>query len=108
MDYTEFQQEIEKLGDLDVPTPEQTTILVEGEDSIHLSVGVGYKLLGGELMAKNEVYGGEKILSSLELLKEREAVRGKDYILTCYWNKRGIVFVTLHTTHAFLSEEDVL
>jgi len=108
MDYNEFKDKIEELGDLDMPTPEQKERLIEGEDSIHLTISIGYKLINGDFLAKENITHADKILSSIELIKEREAKRGQDYILTCYWNHEGIVFMTLHTTHAFLSEEDVI
>lgn len=103
MDYKDF---VDKVGNLmDIPTDEQKLSLIEGEDSIHVSVGIGYVLKSGEVVTRESVSRGEYLILGLDLLLERGAVRGKDYIL-CLYPKQDILTMTLHTTHSFLSDED--
>src|SRR5215216_190641 len=104
MDYEHFKSVIG--DDMDVPTPQQTESLVEGDMSIHLRVCMGYQLITGECVARDIVDGGEKILNSMAILEDRGAKRGQDYIITAHVNQ-GMVFCTLHTTRLFLSEEDI-
>ena len=104
MDYEQFRSTIG--GDMDVPTPQQMENLIEGGQSLHLRVCMGYCLETGNCVAKDIIEGGEKILNSIELLKDRGAERGQDYIITAHVDQ-GYVLCTLHTTISFLSEEDI-
>lgn len=105
MDYEEF---IKITGeDMDVPTEEQTCSLIEGEDTMHLTVGIGYVLINGQYVRKDTVPQGEHFVHGLSLLQKRGAVRGQDYILTCYTRSgEPYLMMAIHTTHAFLSDED--
>lgn len=91
-----------------MPTPEQTNELIASQDSSHLTVCVGYHLGEDDTVYRESVGGGEQFVTGLEMIKERGAVRGKDYILVCYWNQTNRVFVSLHTKNCFLSQEDII
>jgi len=106
MDYDEFKQFVGE--DMDVPelTPKWHE-LIEGPDTLHLRICLGYVLSNGTNTPKDIISGGEKIVESLKALQERGAERGKDYIMTVHGvQESGFLFFTLHTLNSFLSPED--
>lgn len=92
---------------MDMPTEDQTARLIDGLDSVHLRVCLGYVLKDGNMVQKDLVGGGEQIVTVLDLLVERGAQRGQDYIITLNASS-GYLFCTLHTTDSFFSDEDII
>lgn len=92
---------------MDTPTDEQRAFLIEGEDSIHVTVGIGYVLRDESLVARDVVRNGEHFIYALDLIESRGAKRGDDYIITVYGKKdSSFLYCSIHTTHAFLCNED--
>lgn len=103
MDYSNFRKRIG--NDLDIPNEEQKRVLIQGENSIHISVGIGYFFEDEECISRDIVYGGEVFVHALDMLEERSAVRGKDYIITVYPHGKNLI-CSLHSLNTFLSDED--
>lgn len=92
---------------MDTPTNVQTRFFIEGEDSIRVTVLVGYLLSDGTMVAKDDVYDGERFIQALDLIKSRGAKRGDDFIITTHAvGRKGILLCSIHTTHDFLHNED--
>lgn len=105
MDFEKFK---ERVGsEMDTPTDEQHQLLVQGEDSIHVTVGIGYILRDGSLTARDTIRNGEHFIYALDLIESRGAKRGDDYIITVYGKEdSSFLYCSIHTTHAFLCNED--
>lgn len=103
MDYDTFRKVIG--SEMDVPTDEQRTNLINGQDTIHVQVLIGYHLITDELAFMPLILHGKDFVDAIDALQVRGAERGKDYIISCY-ERDGRLIVVLHSTHSFLVDED--
>lgn len=103
MDYEEFKK---RIGDeMDVPDEEQKNALINSVDSVHLVIGIGYYFGEDDYVSRDIIPDGELFIRALDLLDKRDAIRGKDYILTCHTRNHRII-CSLHANNSFLSDED--
>lgn len=104
MDYKTFSEIIGE--EMDMPNDEQTIRLIEGDNTIHLQLRIGYRLENdGGFVPIDNLPMADQLLKGLDVLRGRGAKRGEDYIMTCH-SKRGMVFISIHSTNGFLCEED--
>lgn len=95
-----YKELVEKIGrKTDTPSKE----FLDNEDGFHIIVTIGAIVDGS--FCSFEIIHCEPFLLARDLVEERGAVRGEDYFISCFVS--GSFFkIALHTTHAFLSDED--
>jgi len=102
VDYQEFR---DRIGKFTVPTKELIPKLIEGLDSIHFVAALG--AIKGD---KYEINISSEMMQCfceiIELIEKRGAVRGRDYIIGGEKLPYTLT-IGIHTTHAFLSDEDL-
>ena len=90
---------IDHLAPFDIPTENQKNRFISGEDSVHASSLIMYS-------EDNECnYASKEFGIYLDLIKERGAIRGIDYIVTVHNSIVGW-YVTIHTTNKYITKED--
>ncbi len=100
MVYKEFQERIK----FTVPNKEQSEKLISGLDSMHFACCLGI-VFGNEYKITISSEMMEHFCSVLDILENRGAIKGEDYIV-CAGRTPKYLTVEIHTTHSFLSDED--
>lgn len=96
MNYQEFRQRMPKIT---VPEPGNT--LIEGEDSLHWTIRIG-SIVGNEYSIHISEETMQDFLDVVELLEERGAKNGQDYIV-CGQKRISSITLGIHTTRNFLN-----
>jgi hypothetical protein len=102
MDYSTFREKIKWT----TPTPELAERLIEGEDSIH-AIFILDRIEEGRYTITLPVKTMDLLLRLQEELKGRGAVQDQDFFIGGNMYD-SLLTIELHTTHKFLSEEDIL
>ena len=84
--------------------PDDDSKFIHGDDSVHIGVSAFTSVVRGEI----KWYVNSDFANWVKLVVERGGVRSRDYLITMHKNDTSALpIITLHTTHDFISQEDV-